>query len=235
LLAGAAGAAAALAVRPLAARSAPGSRSDLGVAATTGFDGTYRGTVVANVDPDRLGRVQVTVPSVLGDVAVWALPSLPYAGDQVGLLLTPPVGASVWVEFEQGDPNMPIFAGCFYNAGEAPPTSAPDQRLLKTKLTAIQLDDGSEGSISVSAASVRLDGAVSFSRSGRAAVAQGEDRKTVKAVVLSTSTLVLVTLQKNVQGVSLQGVELHPAAGSFTVFLTQPAPVRLPFGWFAIG
>ena len=32
----------------------------------------------------------------------------------------PPVGANVWVEFEGGDPDYPIWSGCFWGTGEVP-------------------------------------------------------------------------------------------------------------------
>ena len=50
----------------------------------------------------------------------WALPCTPYAGPGVGLYAVPPIGASIWVEFEGGDPESPIWSGCFWNAGETP-------------------------------------------------------------------------------------------------------------------
>jgi uncharacterized protein involved in type VI secretion and phage assembly len=79
------------------------------------FYGKYRGIVTDNEDPNRLGRIRVHVQDVLGDLeSGWALPALPYAGDGVGLYLIPPVDAFVWVEFEHGDPDYPIWTGCFW-------------------------------------------------------------------------------------------------------------------------
>ena len=86
------------------------------------FFGKYRGTVSGNIDPQGLGRLQVAVPAVLGPVAsAWAMPCLPVAGPQAGILALPPIGASVWVEFEAGDPGSPIWVGGFWpQAGEMP-------------------------------------------------------------------------------------------------------------------
>jgi uncharacterized protein involved in type VI secretion and phage assembly len=86
------------------------------------FYGKYRGTVVNNVDPLQLGRIQVLVPDV-GAVlpSTWAMPCVPLAGKLSGTFVLPQVGAGVWVEFEQGDPNYPIWVGCFWGtAGEVP-------------------------------------------------------------------------------------------------------------------
>lgn len=94
------------------------------------FFGKYRGTVANNIDPQGLGRVQVSVPDVLGDGTLsWAMPCLPGAGPNVGLFTVPPVGANVWVEFERGDPDYPIWSGGFWNAGDTPAPMGPTQQL----------------------------------------------------------------------------------------------------------
>jgi uncharacterized protein involved in type VI secretion and phage assembly len=83
--------------------------------------GKYRGTVLNNVDPMQLGRLQVTVPDVPLAMSSWAMPCFPFAGRQAGAWMLPTIGTGVWVEFEQGDPDYPIWAGCFYGtAGDVP-------------------------------------------------------------------------------------------------------------------
>ena len=96
-----------------------------------------------NRDPLMLGRVRAKVQDVLGsNVSGWALPSLPYAGKGVGLFLIPPVGASVWIEFEHGDPDYPIWSGCFWATGEVPATPAlAETKVLKTNLSTVTLND----------------------------------------------------------------------------------------------
>jgi uncharacterized protein involved in type VI secretion and phage assembly len=113
----------------------------------TCYYGKYRGKVTANVDPERRGRVQVSCPAVLVDVErAWALPSSPYAGSGVGLFTVPPVGANVWVEFEGGDIDHPIVAGCFWGAGEAPTTAGRGStKVLKTDRFSLTIDDTSGG------------------------------------------------------------------------------------------
>jgi Type VI secretion system/phage-baseplate injector OB domain len=106
--------------------------------------GKYRGKVATNLDPLSLGRVQVGCPAVLGDGRLsWAMPSLPYAGPGVGLFLIPPVGADVWVEFEGGDPDYPIWAGCFWaSPGDVPAQPAIAQtKLLKTDGLTLTVND----------------------------------------------------------------------------------------------
>lgn len=112
------------------------------------YFGKYRGKVVDNEDPERLGRITATVPTVLGDqTSGWAFPCVAYAGPKVGLQLLPPVGANVWVEFEGGDPEYPIWVGCFWGKGEIPEKAVkggkndPKQKVLRTEKAIIHIDD----------------------------------------------------------------------------------------------
>lgn len=107
------------------------------------FYGKYRGTVAGNVDPEQRGRIQAKVPDVLGDnTSTWALPAVPYAGKNVGLFLVPPTDALVWIEFEQGDPDYPIWTGCFWAEGEAPASPAvAEMKVLKTDAGTITVND----------------------------------------------------------------------------------------------
>ena len=59
------------------------------------YFGKYRAVVTDNADPTSRGRLQVRVPAVLGDLAVWAMPCVPYAGDGVGFYSLPEPGAGV--------------------------------------------------------------------------------------------------------------------------------------------
>jgi len=82
------------------------------------FYGKYRGIVVDNQDPVKLGRLKLNVPSVLGSDVVtgWATPCAPYGGAaDVGFLFIPDVGAGVWAEFEEGDLEFPIWSGAFWS------------------------------------------------------------------------------------------------------------------------
>ncbi len=79
------------------------------------FYGKYRGTVLQNIDPMQLGRIQVLVPDVSGLLpSSWAMPCFPITGKQMGAYWVPQIGSGVWVEFEQGHPDYPIWVGGFY-------------------------------------------------------------------------------------------------------------------------
>lgn len=86
------------------------------------FYGKHRGVVLNNLDPLNQGRLQVQVPDVDGLIPTsWAMPCVPIAGIQNGMVALPIVGSGVWVEFEQGDPDYPIWVGCFWgSAAEIP-------------------------------------------------------------------------------------------------------------------
>lgn len=91
------------------------------------FFGKYRGTVVNNQDPLKRGRLQVLVPDVYDLIpSSWAEACVPLAGPTgpaMGVYLIPPVGAGVWVEFEQGDPDYPIWTGCRWGLPSDIPSS----------------------------------------------------------------------------------------------------------------
>jgi uncharacterized protein involved in type VI secretion and phage assembly len=120
------------------------------------YFGKYRGKVENNVDPMQMGRVQVSVPNVLDDsTTAWAMPCSPYAGSGVGFFAVPPNQANVWVEFEGGDKDKPILAGCFWGTGEVPATPAlAGMKVLKTDAITITLSDlPGAGGVKIEAAS----------------------------------------------------------------------------------
>jgi uncharacterized protein involved in type VI secretion and phage assembly len=103
--------------------------------------GKCRGLVVDRNDPEQLGRLRLKVPSIFGAAETgWASPASPYAGADVGFFFLPQVDDMVWVEFEEGDLDHPIWSGGFWGRpGGRPevPSEAraayPDQAVIKTK------------------------------------------------------------------------------------------------------
>jgi uncharacterized protein involved in type VI secretion and phage assembly len=125
------------------------------------YYGKYEGTVFDNEDPKMLGRIKARVPDVLKDKETgWALPCTPYAGAGVGFYFIPPKNAKVWIEFEAGKLNRPIWSGCYwlesdikemFGAIKPTPTpfTAPEMKVIKTKTAMITLNDLDGGGITI--------------------------------------------------------------------------------------
>ena len=107
------------------------------------YFGKYRGTVVNNIDPMQIGRLQVMVPDVMGvSLSSWAMPCVPLTGPQMGSFFLPMIGSGVWVEFEGGNPESAIWSGCFWGIGEFPPAMAlPQIKTFKTDTATVTLSD----------------------------------------------------------------------------------------------
>ena len=89
------------------------------------YFGKYRGTVVNNVDPMFIGRIQVIAPDVASLApTTWAMPCVPVAGTNMGMFSPPLIGSGVWVEFERGDPDFPIWVGGFWGSAAETPALA---------------------------------------------------------------------------------------------------------------
>jgi len=115
------------------------------------FYGKYRGLVIDNQDPTKRGRIQASVPEVLGaTTSGWAMPCVPYAGVGSGFYSIPAVGAGVWIEFEAGDPSRPVWVGTWWATAEAPLDNAgtPPDPLRKEWRTEtglmVTMDDGGQ-------------------------------------------------------------------------------------------
>ncbi|MGD0730590.1 MAG: phage baseplate assembly protein V [Terracidiphilus sp.] len=91
------------------------------------YYGKYRGTVIENIDPMQIGRIMAMIPDVLGETpSSWALPCVPAAGVQAGCFVVPAIGSQVWMEFERGEPDYPIWTGGFWGLAAEVPALAID-------------------------------------------------------------------------------------------------------------
>jgi uncharacterized protein involved in type VI secretion and phage assembly len=111
------------------------------------FFGKYRGTVTDIQDPLMTGRIKANVPDVMGDQeSGWAMPCAPFGGSGMGFFALPKVGAGVWIEFEHGDPDYPIWTGCWFGSVAEMPADllAPPYKKVMIKTEgghSITLDD----------------------------------------------------------------------------------------------
>jgi uncharacterized protein involved in type VI secretion and phage assembly len=119
------------------------------------FYGKYFGIVTDTDDPERRGRIRAHVPDVSKVTGVdecgWARPCVPFAGAGMGFFAVPAVDASVWIEFERGDSEFPIWTGCLWGTAAEMPSilaaseSPPEKVLLQTRGGAIVILDDSPG------------------------------------------------------------------------------------------
>jgi uncharacterized protein involved in type VI secretion and phage assembly len=118
---------------------------------TRQFFGKYRGIVTDNNDPFKRGRVRARVPEVtLGESTGWAEPALPYAGNNEGSYLIPKVDSGVWIEFEAGRLERPLWSGCWWSDNQPPKSESggeakPSLKILRSeKGMLLALDDDAE-------------------------------------------------------------------------------------------
>ena len=119
--------------------------------------GKFRGKVLSTEDLTMGARLLCEVPALPAMLLNWAMPCVPYAGPEQGFFALPPEGADVWIEFEQGNPDKPIWSGCYWETAEEPimPELAPEApelvNVLKSKFCTLILDDTPEvGGITLS-------------------------------------------------------------------------------------
>lgn len=105
--------------------------------------GKFRGTVVNNVDPFGQGRLMVSVPGVV--LTGWAMPCVPVTDILMGTFTRPRIGANVWIEFERGDPDKPIWVGCYWGIEEVPPLAKAASVSVPPTNTVITMETATSG------------------------------------------------------------------------------------------
>jgi uncharacterized protein involved in type VI secretion and phage assembly len=112
------------------------------------YFGKFRGTVINNVDPMMMGRIQAEVTDVLGlSPSTYAMPCVPFGGLETGMVAVPTIGAGVWIEFEQGNIDFPIWSGCFWGSTAELPPSA---KLIPPGLSAVAIQTTLQNGIVIS-------------------------------------------------------------------------------------
>ena len=110
------------------------------------YFGKYRGIVADVDDPQNTCRIRATVPAVLGEHPCgWAMPAMPFAGDGHGVVMLPAVGSGVWIEFEAGRLDNPIWSGAWWASGQRPDPQGPKVRVIVSENGhTVILDDDSD-------------------------------------------------------------------------------------------
>jgi uncharacterized protein involved in type VI secretion and phage assembly len=165
------------------------------------FFGKYRAIVIDNDDPENRGRLRLKIPSVLGEdvVSGWALPCLPYGGlEDQGFVFIPEAGATVWVEFEGGNLDYPVWVGTFWGkpggASEVPKPAneqrPPTRKMIKTRKGSIEIED--------------KDGEEVF-------IIQYNDGKKQNTVTMNKDGILVEDANNNTIIMSADGIELEDA------------------------
>ena len=95
------------------------------------FFGIYQGKVIDNDDPERLGRCKVSVPAINGaiddpEILPWShYITAGTTGPNRGSFILPELGDVVWVMYQNGLKDNPVYLGSSY-AREEPPISEDD-------------------------------------------------------------------------------------------------------------
>lgn len=98
--------------------------------------GKYRAKVVDVKDPEFRGRIKVLCPKVYGDFkSPWCLPCSPFALDNKGFLFVPKLNEMIWIEFEEGDSELPIWVGGLWKEKSTPiPESDYNEYIVEKRL-----------------------------------------------------------------------------------------------------
>jgi hypothetical protein len=96
--------------------------------------GKYRGQVDSVEKGNDLGLISVVVHDVFGKdfVLKRVRPCSPFGGDKHGFVLIPEKGDGVWIEFEAGNPSLPIWSGFWWAKNEIP---EPKDPLIRSFIT----------------------------------------------------------------------------------------------------
>ena len=106
--------------------------------------------IVCNVkDPKKRGRIKVTCADVFGDTSTssaWCDPCVPCSSDDEGDICIPEVDEGVWVAFNDGDVNKPVYLGGWWSKestpfGEDYPDDPSSTRIISFKNTKITIDE----------------------------------------------------------------------------------------------
>jgi hypothetical protein len=170
------------------------------------YYGKYRGTVLENVDPLQIGRIIAQVPDVLGELpSNWAMPCVPAAGIQSGAFIVPPIGSQVWMEFEQGDPDHPIWTGGFWGLAAEVPALAIAEPAVPTGQNIVLQTTGQNSLILSDAVPTPATGGIILKGASGAMIVVNETGIYLSNGQGATITLIGPTVAVNITGLIITG------------------------------
>lgn len=101
--------------------------------------GKFRATVSSIKDDKHMGRIKVKCPRIYGESeSPMCIPCMPFTGDKWGSIMLPEVNDTVWIEFEEGDTEKPLYVGGWWLENKTPvqtdyDNTAKFKRVIKTK------------------------------------------------------------------------------------------------------
>ena len=105
------------------------------------YFGIYPAIVCSVKDPEKRGRIKVTCPDVFGDVetsSAWCDPCVPCGVEDGGDICVPDIDEGVWIMFNGGDIDLPVYLGGWWSAGRTPflddyPSKPNEVRIINFK------------------------------------------------------------------------------------------------------
>lgn len=105
--------------------------------------GKYRAIVIDTDDPEKRGRIRVKCPSVLHEsLSGWCEACLPNVSSSGSDFSLPKTGDQVWIEFEQGNINKPIYVGSWFVKGQVDSFYPPASRSINYNGHTITFSEG---------------------------------------------------------------------------------------------
>ncbi len=94
--------------------------------------GKYRALVVDINDPEKRGRIKVKCPAIFGtSISGWCEVCLPTVTEDRIDFQVPSVDSQVWIEFERGDVNKPVYSGSWVITDQIPSDLNVSERLTQ--------------------------------------------------------------------------------------------------------
>ena len=179
------------------------------------FYSLYVAIVADNNDPEKLGRIKISIPEMTAGQVLnkWITPQVAFGGNNNGFVAIPNVGENVWVTFRCGDPRFPIYIGSFWTKDQFPEEALedyPNTLLIKSKQghyikindttgeISVNQSNGNTVNISEDEINISIEGGSNVKVNNSLVELNGNSQKAVKGDVTKTE---LENNNKRLEGV----------------------------------